>query len=1178
MAVGDRFVRNHTAARTSTSNTTAANLTYNNTLINDDVASYTYTGPHFTVTDAGRYLFVFDIGQVDLASTRAVGTLVPRIGSVQTDLPRFRATHRYLRNSGGAQEGASIGMCILDLPASEQVRVRMPGTLSPTDAINNYATNVNYGGAMQCIRLPDTDWTHVERTSDAAEVGTSNINTTRPWLVGSGTWTKITYNSEVNDDGALYPGTGGDLTLAANTKYLVVWGVTCYSTDASRHTYVAGLNIDGNRVQTGSGYQRNTASQGPPMCGMYLHETGGTSETLYLEATHETEGGDAGTPNVSDAYLQVIELPSSAEWIHVDNGATDSLTTALTSLTTWYDTPLSSTFRADGDSNLSLDSANNAVQNDSGGSLPVLAIGWHRWDRDSGSSGTRKNPWTRWDNGGTNLGYGVAGAYSRGQQSSDDTFQAHYCSVVTTDLANGADLSFQVNDEASATQGDMGIYASTSRYFLGVQVLNLETLTAAGGTDVDAEPTGAEISGDAGTSSSTAGASQTLTGAEISADAGASTSTAGASQNLTGAEAAGEPGAVDAQTSTGETAPVTGAEAAGEAGATTQTGDANHTLAGAEAAGEAGTVQAEAGVTTNISGSEAAAEAGVAQGQGDAEITLAGAEASGEAGASSAIAERNVTDLSQFASHGLPVNTYGSFAGKAGSAVDADGEPPGAAIAGQAGTTASRVDTSEAPSGAEIAGEAGTSTVTVDHSQDVTGAEIAAEAGTSTSQVSTDGTPSGAEITGEAGTSSVRVDTSETPAGGEILGEAGTVVAGAVTVATVTGAAAAGEAGTVTVRVDHVEAVTGAEITGEAGTVTAGTVTAANITGAASAGEAGTTASQVDASATLAGAEVAGAAGTVTATGAIVGLQLHLGPHGLVTRYPPPTRSPAVNIIGSAISAEAGNVDPGVASSIRQQLSPHGLPIRARAFAPPDPDTFAYPAGAQIVLQWGTPDSANATIYPDGVDSGGQAGLVFNPQGAESACQAGAVTVEVLNQQDIVGDEISGEAGTVTAGEGLVSVTGASISGEAGATSQAFDWSEFAVGSLINGQASEPGVDESRNVNVTIAPATIQAQHGPVLGVDEIAGAGVAGLGGNLIVLPEWNTAIDGWIVYVLAESETVGILESDDLDTLACEAENETVTVTAEGETVTVESEDDTLLVLAENETVTVEVDTEEI
>lgn len=483
VAVGERFVRRHNAARTSTANTTAADITYDTAVLNEGTG-YTYTGPHVAADTAGLYLFIFDLGQCDLASTRACGTLLPRINGT-TDKTRFRASHRYLRNSDACQSGASIGMCILDLAANDNVRVRNPGAVDQTDAVGNYATNSGAGGGMQLLRLPANSLTHVERTSNAAEVGTSNIQSTRPWLDGSGTWTTITYNSEVQDDDSLYPGSGGDLTLAADTKYLVVWGASIYSTDSSRHTDVVRLQINSVNVQTGSGYQRNASSQGPPMCGMYLHETGGSTETLRLQATHETDGGDAGTPQVRAAYVQVFTLPSSAEWIHVDNGTTDSLDTALAGTTTWYDTPLSSTFRADGNSDLSLDSANDAVQNDSGGSLPVLAIGWHRWDKDIQNS-QRKQPWTRWDNGGSNVYYGVAGAFSRGTQNSDDTQQAHYTSAALLDLANAADLSFQVNEPDDGANSGMGIYASTSRHFLGVQVLNLDTLVAGVTQDLDA--------------------------------------------------------------------------------------------------------------------------------------------------------------------------------------------------------------------------------------------------------------------------------------------------------------------------------------------------------------------------------------------------------------------------------------------------------------------------------------------------------------------------------------------------------------------------------------------------------------------------------------------------------------------------------------------------------------------
>ena len=88
--------------------------------------------------------------------------------------------------------------------------------------------------------------------------------------------------------------------------------------------------------------------------GLMLWETGGSTETLFVEATQEQEGGDGGTLNCQRASLQIIELPASAEWIHVDNGATNSQTTDLAGTTTWYKSPLSpSTYRADGNSRLS---------------------------------------------------------------------------------------------------------------------------------------------------------------------------------------------------------------------------------------------------------------------------------------------------------------------------------------------------------------------------------------------------------------------------------------------------------------------------------------------------------------------------------------------------------------------------------------------------------------------------------------------------------------------------------------------------------------------------------------------------------------------------------------------------------------------------------------------------------
>ena len=663
---GQRFVRRHDAARTSTPNGTAADLAYDTAVVSE--GGYSWSDPEVSVDEAGLYLTLFDAGQVSITSTRAVGTLVPAINGVNQE--RFRATHRYLRNSGGAQHGASFGAAILDLGAGNAIKVRSPGALIPTDAVGNFATNAGFGGGFQLIRLPDGPFTHLERTVDAAEVGTSNINATRPWLDSSGTWVTITFNSEVRDDAGLYPGSGGDVELEAGKKYAIVYGATISSTDASRHTDVVRLQVGGTNFQTGSGYQRNTASQGPPMCGLVLHETGGSSETLRLQATHEIEGGDAGTPVVSDAFVQIVELPSSAEWIHVDNGAADSLTSALAGTSTWYDTPLSSFVRAPSGGILALDAANNAVQNDSGGSLSLLAIGWHRWDRDAGGSGVRKNPWCRWNNNGVAVGYGVAGAYSRGQQSNDDTWQAHYTSAVTLDLANGADLKFQVNDAASGSNSDMGIYANTNRHFLGVQVLNLASLsesgsiaeadgTAAGGASADGEGSSvAEGDGTADGSASAQGDGASIAEADGTAAGGASADgegqVGGSVQEAIGTAQGGAAAA-------GEGAAITEAEGTAAGGASTD-GEGSSVAEGDGTADGSASAQAEGASIAETDGTAA----GGASADGEGAIAafvkeavgtaIAGATATGDGASDGEFSAGSIRDAVQIAEVGAPVS------------------------------------------------------------------------------------------------------------------------------------------------------------------------------------------------------------------------------------------------------------------------------------------------------------------------------------------------------------------------------------------------------------------------------------------------------------------------------------------------------------------------------------------
>ncbi len=521
ITVGQKFVRRHNAQRTSTANTTAADIDYDTAVFAE--GGYTWSTPEVTVDTAGKYLIIGDFGEVAFNSTRAVGTLIPVVNATGTEFPVGMATHRYLRNVTALQ-GASIGIGILDLAANDDVKIRNPAaTLGNIDAVGNYGCNAGVGGGVQMVRLPDGDFLHLERTADAAEVGVSDLNTTRPWLVSSGSWTKLTWPTEVSDDGGWHAASSGDVTLPANSKFLIVWSTSFYTTDASRNCMVTRLSVDGTIRQTGTGFHRDTASQGCPMVGMYLHETGGSAETLFLEGTQESQGADAGTPQFADGALQIMKLGSTVEWIHVDNSTTDSLTTALANTATWYDTPLSSTFRTFTGGDLSLDAGNDAVQNDSGGTMSVLAIGWQRWDRDATGNTSRKNMWSTWDNAGTRIAYGYAGAYSRGTDGgTDDTWQAHFTSAALMDVADTADLTLQVREPSVSANSDMGIYASTSRHFLGVQVLDLGTLIS---VDVTATPATIEVAADLPAPTVTADALPTPATVDVPADVPAPTVT-----------------------------------------------------------------------------------------------------------------------------------------------------------------------------------------------------------------------------------------------------------------------------------------------------------------------------------------------------------------------------------------------------------------------------------------------------------------------------------------------------------------------------------------------------------------------------------------------------------------------------------------------------------------------------
>jgi hypothetical protein len=472
--VGQRFVRRQSAARANVSFTTAADLGYDTAVLSEGGYG-TWGSDEVTVDTAGKYLCVHGLGRPRSSGTaRSQGYSAIVVNGTLNGIHGLSGSY-YQRNTGSALEGGGIGTAILDLASSDAVGSRIAGTTYGS-AVGDFDTNANDGSGIQLVKLPDGgDFMELERSTNQS-ISNSDIDATRPWADSSGTWTKITWPTENSDTGAWHAASSGDVTLPANKKFLICWALLGSTAENTRSALVARLNINSANRQYASQYLKGTANTDGIANGMMLWETGGSSETLYIEATQECNDTAIGTCNITDGSLQVIELNDGAEWIHVDNGTTNTGTTDLAGTSTWYTMVLSSTFRSHGLSDLSLDNANDAVQNDSGASMPCLAITWQNWDRDANTNTTRKIPNVRFNDGAA-ITYGWGGGYNRGNNT-DNVWHSAFTAAALIDLANAADLTVEHQDTSTGSNADMGIYCSgaSNRHMLGFQVLDISTL------------------------------------------------------------------------------------------------------------------------------------------------------------------------------------------------------------------------------------------------------------------------------------------------------------------------------------------------------------------------------------------------------------------------------------------------------------------------------------------------------------------------------------------------------------------------------------------------------------------------------------------------------------------------------------------------------------------------------
>jgi hypothetical protein len=217
--------------------------------------------------------------------------------------------------------------------------------------------------------------------------------------------------------------------------------------------------------------------------------------------------------------------------------------------------------------------------------------------------------------------------------------------------------------------------------------------------------------------------------------------------------------------------------------------------------------------------------------------------------------------------------------------------------------------------------------------------------------------------------------------------------------------------------------------------------------------------------------------------------QRNMGPHGLVANYPDVLREfdCTVPIVGRGIECDAGESVSQVPTEAIQ-LGPHGLTTKDRTFQIKGVgQAEALIQGAQINLEFETPDSSDATIYPDGQDADADAGSVAEAEaqvsGAQIQAQAGTSASAVSITATIVGASIQTGTGDSTAVPGTgVTIDGAAIVAQAATPSDIhYDFAVFGMsGAQINSYAAEIGWDTNFDVGALVYGREADALAGTV--------------------------------------------------------------------------------------------------
>lgn len=349
----------------------------------------------FAANETGHYLMMYSVPTASSSgSNRSEIQSWIRLNNT-TNLAYGRG-QAYIRRANSNFEGYNQGAAILDLNATDTVRVQMGRTDSNSATVQRRA---NKAGVM-FLKLDDT-WNYLRSRPSSNQ----SFDTT--------TFTDVNWGIDDELDAGGFSRTGADITLQEAGHYLVTFNIDATHSSGwvrvndEARLVLDGTEIDGTRVTT---YMRGSnGTNDGVMSYVGIIETTSPNQILKVQVRRDSSFNTTGHSIVAaDSGITIAKLPDTADYVRLGEiGGGQDLSTTRTNIT-W-------------DENLEVDATSFAHSNvtnperidiqQDGDYLFLHSVYNARTDS---SNGPREASFLEWQiAGGTPYPYGSSGSYNR---------------------------------------------------------------------------------------------------------------------------------------------------------------------------------------------------------------------------------------------------------------------------------------------------------------------------------------------------------------------------------------------------------------------------------------------------------------------------------------------------------------------------------------------------------------------------------------------------------------------------------------------------------------------------------------------------------------------------------------------------------------------------------------------